>query len=238
MDFDNAPDGRWYDTYLGSGDIMYVPLWLEREIAEYLDVPELSTIPTNLWFMHKLEHDIAIGLATDISNQKEFEILASILSDTIGLKGDWDDEGYRLFQAADDAAEKYARWVRKTYFQARRKFNEQRDICILCEISKRLSTSDVCAGCRLEYAHEEQRIKAHLYRARKAGTPATLTLGQWVKTIKRYHDLCAYCTTQPYEVLEHYIPIAAGGGTTQENCVPACRSCNISKHVDHPEKVR
>jgi 5-methylcytosine-specific restriction endonuclease McrA len=102
----------------------------------------------------------------------------------------------------------------------------------------------VCEGCkekrdaRKRMFHEERQkaservrraVKTNLRRARNAGTPATLTLDEWLSIIAMYNGLCSYCKKRPYEVLEHKIPIELGGGTTAENCVPACTSCNIAK---------
>lgn len=39
---------------------------------------------------------------------------------------------------------------------------------------------------------------------------------------------CAYCGDTPTTV-EHVTPVSAGGDTSIDNCVPACRTCNISK---------
>jgi 5-methylcytosine-specific restriction endonuclease McrA len=76
---------------------------------------------------------------------------------------------------------------------------------------------------------EYTRVKTHLARARAAGLPATLTLDQWLKTLDDFDDQCAYCRRRPLEALDHFVPISAGGGTTADNCVPACLQCNVGK---------
>lgn len=67
-------------------------------------------------------------------------------------------------------------------------------------------------------------------RARKLGCQATLTYQQWEETLEYFDNKCAYCLDGPYECLEHVNPLTRGGGTTFDNCVPACASCNARKN--------
>lgn len=69
----------------------------------------------------------------------------------------------------------------------------------------------------------------HNARAREHGAPATLTAAQWEQTLHDFHERCAYCRVTTWEHMDHFIPISRGGGTTQSNCVPACRTCNLEK---------
>ncbi len=81
-----------------------------------------------------------------------------------------------------------------------------------------------------------QALIRQLNRARKAGVPATLTWSQWSKTTEDFDLRCAYCELRPYYVMEHFIPIEYGGGTTVENCIPACSWCNRRKGGKLPEE--
>lgn len=103
-----------------------------------------------------------------------------------------------------------------------------------CSICHNASPYEVCLDCDQKYRVERHRVRAQVFRAKQQGTEATLTLAEWLETINAFQGQCAYCQTSPYEVLEHYLPIALGGGTTQENCLPACRSCNARKSDKHP----
>ncbi len=76
---------------------------------------------------------------------------------------------------------------------------------------------------------EYERIANHLYRAKKLDRPATLTVSQWLSTVRYFRYRCAYCLKQPYGIVEHFVSLSAGGGTTADNCVPACQSCNVRK---------
>jgi hypothetical protein len=102
--------------------------------------------------------------------------------------------------------------------------------------------ADLCHSCYDIHAAFEQQvstrqISTQLERARKANTPATLTIRQWANTVAYFEGRCAYCQASPFEVLEHFLPISLGGGTTAENCVPACISCNTRKGNKHPNKL-
>jgi 5-methylcytosine-specific restriction endonuclease McrA len=45
---------------------------------------------------------------------------------------------------------------------------------------------------------------------------------------------CAYCGAQPFTDLDHFVALATGGGTTADNCVPACAACNNLKRATDP----
>jgi 5-methylcytosine-specific restriction endonuclease McrA len=100
--------------------------------------------------------------------------------------------------------------------------------------SKSNRRSSLCPSCKSMpnakfLIHEISRLNDQLKRAEKAGLPATLSLRQWVATIEHFKGLCAYCQNKPFEVLEHFVPVEMGGGTTASNCVPACNKCNAIK---------
>lgn len=93
-----------------------------------------------------------------------------------------------------------------------------------------------CETCRPgELVRERQRVAVQNARAAQAGLTGDLSLDQWMETVADFNGLCAYCQERPFEHLEHFIPIDAGGGTTVGNVVPACGRCNWSKGSDDPD---
>jgi 5-methylcytosine-specific restriction endonuclease McrA len=46
--------------------------------------------------------------------------------------------------------------------------------------------------------------------------------------VATYGDACFYCDG-PFESLDHYVPIAAGGHHAVYNVRPSCMGCNWSK---------
>lgn len=84
---------------------------------------------------------------------------------------------------------------------------------------------------------EEARLKSHLYRASGDGLPATLTMPEWRRTLADFHDRCAYCGSADIDVLEHFVPISRGGGTTPGNCLPACEGCDSRKAGKMPDDL-
>ena len=72
-------------------------------------------------------------------------------------------------------------------------------------------------------------------RARKRALPSTLTTEQWKAIKVAYHQRCAYCGERFKRLTQdHVIPLMRGGGTTPDNIVPACQSCNSKKRDGSP----
>jgi len=78
------------------------------------------------------------------------------------------------------------------------------------------------------------QVKTARVRARENKRDATLTVKQWRSTVEHFEGKCAYCQRMPMEALDHFIPITKGGGTTEDNCVPICNSCNNHKTGYNP----
>lgn len=110
-----------------------------------------------------------------------------------------------------------------------------------------LSLSDPSQRERLCYRcdtparrHEYVRVAWNLYRASREGLAATLEPAIWFAVLARHRFACAYCQG-PFEEMDHVVPIARGGGTTADNCLPSCSECNRLKGdktlqdlADHP----
>ena len=75
---------------------------------------------------------------------------------------------------------------------------------------------------------ENQCSRAHTLRA-----STTLTLVEWLETLEYFHWRCAYCQEKPFQVMSHYLPLPQGG-TTADNCVPACRRCGQNQKQINP----
>ena len=81
----------------------------------------------------------------------------------------------------------------------------------------------------------ERNVIDARHEALKRALPATLTIDQWKAILQSYGNRCAYCG-QKFKRLtqDHVVPLIKGGGTTSDNIVPACQSCNSSKGSGHP----
>lgn len=79
-------------------------------------------------------------------------------------------------------------------------------------------------AARARYAKRRQN--------RLARVENDLTAAQW-QTLLAAWEGCAYCRS-PGPALQRdcVVPVARGGRYTVENVVPACASCNASKHDD------
>jgi 5-methylcytosine-specific restriction endonuclease McrA len=104
--------------------------------------------------------------------------------------------------------------------------------CILCGVKTDFHIN-YCDSCW----PEAERIAQYCRRARRSGAMGDLTVQQWRSIVAMFNGMCAYCLERPYQVMEHFVPISQGGGTTISNCVPACIRCNARKRQDHPDNV-
>lgn len=82
-----------------------------------------------------------------------------------------------------------------------------------------------------------KQVSASNKRARDAGLIGDLTSDQWRSTVRAFYGKCAYCgcrldgkTTGSSIHVSLFVPVAAGGCSTLNNAVPACRTC----HRRHP----
>jgi predicted nucleic acid-binding Zn ribbon protein len=53
----------------------------------------------------------------------------------------------------------------------------------------------------------------------------------WIRLVRRYNGLCAYCQNAAGVEVDHVIPVSRGGRHTIGNVLPACPSCNRRKHA-------
>ena len=122
--------------------------------------------------------------------------------------------------------------------------------CQLCgkEYRRAESKWNLCPVCGTEtMVGESRKLQINLSLAQTYGLPATLTFQQWMATLDYFDWTCAYCQEQPYEVMEHFIPISMRdsyhpyatiiGGTTVKNCLPACYDCNGLKRNNRPDYI-
>ncbi|ASD22855.1 endonuclease [Cryobacterium sp. LW097] len=82
--------------------------------------------------------------------------------------------------------------------------------------------SAVSPAARARYAKRRQR--------RLARVDNDLTASQWAELLAAWGG-CAYCQAEsPALQRDCIMPVSRGGRYTLENVVPACPSCNASKH--------
>lgn len=88
-----------------------------------------------------------------------------------------------------------------------------------------------------EYANEWKRLHPYtntkhsqIRRARKANVAYTLTPEQWTNIVGAFNGECCYCGNNTTLTQDHFIALSYGGEWGIDNIVPACVSCNSSKH--------
>jgi 5-methylcytosine-specific restriction endonuclease McrA len=88
----------------------------------------------------------------------------------------------------------------------------------------RRTTSVAATSARARYAKRRRR--------RVALADNDLTATQWAALVEAWGG-CAYCRAETGALQRDCVlPISRGGRYTLENVVPACASCNASKHND------
>jgi 5-methylcytosine-specific restriction endonuclease McrA len=55
--------------------------------------------------------------------------------------------------------------------------------------------------------------------------------------MKQFGWRCAYYQEGLGVIIEHFVPLSLGGGTTKTNCVPSCYSCNSQKNNLRPDQA-
>ncbi len=90
------------------------------------------------------------------------------------------------------------------------------------------------------------KVRSSNRRARKLELSNTLTTKQWQHALNYFNGCCAVCEKQLNDMFgefkshaDHYIPLTYPGednpGTTAQNMIPFCKTCNQSKYNTMPE---
>jgi hypothetical protein len=111
-------------------------------------------------------------------------------------------------------------------------------VCVICGngfvLRHENGITEMCPDCeKTDFPRLRKVLTGELRQARIRGLQATLTFREWIETLDYFNWRCAYCGHR-FELLEHFIPLSLGGGTTRDNCVPGCYSCNTKKRSVHP----
>ena len=77
----------------------------------------------------------------------------------------------------------------------------------------------------------------HIRREREKKSLLYFTEKDWVKCIEYFNHECCYCGDKlDKPTMDHFIPLSKGGEFSPKNILPACLSCNSSKHVNGLEE--
>lgn len=80
------------------------------------------------------------------------------------------------------------------------------------------------------YKHNNRQAASDQGRRRNANKKGIVTVEQWDQIKQLFDYKCAYCFRRVYLTQDHFEPLSKGGKHHAANIVPACRSCNSSKH--------
>lgn len=88
--------------------------------------------------------------------------------------------------------------------------------------------------------YEENKVKWSAYSGNRRSMTKTksFTKEEFDTLVETFNGCCAYCLeTHAQLVPDHFIPLSKGGSNEIENIVPACASCNGSKHNKTPLEI-
>jgi hypothetical protein len=99
-------------------------------------------------------------------------------------------------------------------------------VCFQCRnwFRGRVRSTPFCSGACAT-------LSARTTRARRIQTAGGRhTEEEWQARLSEYEGRCAYCPATATSK-DHVVPLALGGSDEIANIVPACKSCNSSKHA-------
>lgn len=88
---------------------------------------------------------------------------------------------------------------------------------------------------RIAYATAYFARNPHVAQVTKRNRRSAMAGGKvsprdWIRLCRRYDNRCAYCREARPLTMDHVVPLIRGGSNTIGNILPACASCNSSKH--------
>jgi hypothetical protein len=189
------------------------------KMAAYLKYADISALGSHLWMAECRKCD----------SKKDLDILNKLVALVRWLRFNrWKEQGQAFSRWEDaqfaqflklrmrpqdtSAFLRVAQWTRENKNKYNRKIRE-------------------LAGTEENYLcirREIDRVEKQLQRARTLGAEARLTLVDWLSTLNYFHWQCAYCESKPFHVMSHLVQMPHGG-TTSENCIPACSSCRTKR---------
>jgi 5-methylcytosine-specific restriction endonuclease McrA len=75
-------------------------------------------------------------------------------------------------------------------------------------------------------------------RARLLGAGPHFTAAEWTALVEAHGGRCAYDGAPPPLHADHRLPLERGGTSVIANILPACRRCNLRKHLMTEEEFR
>lgn len=130
--------------------------------------------------------------------------------------------------------------------QRKQQYNEKKEqILAANRVRLRKYYADNCERIRakrrnkykqnLDYYRPLYALYARKRRAAKQNNHhAAYNFEQIQNLYNQFNNRCAYCKSKEKLTLDHFIPLSQGGPDCLGNFIPACSSCNSSKHNADP----
>lgn len=133
-----------------------------------------------------------------------------------------------------ERAKKYVAEDPERYREYKRKYSEQnREVLSIRSLAYRAKNIDKEKARQSRY-RMNNRDKGNVAKLRrrtlKKNLQANFTVQDWKNTLSKFGNECAYCGESENLSQDHFLPLTKGGEYTINNIIPACFSCNSSKH--------
>lgn len=157
----------------------------------------------------------------------------------------WDEKGAEIIQKKRERREADPEYAEKVNAYQRAWYNANKDRYADNRLAWRTKNAEYLRQRALEYAKqhpERSRLTEARRRARKMNLPDAFTTEDWIMCQEWWGYCCAYCGSQQGFwndiTADHFIPLISPEcpGTVPENMIPACRTCNSSKHTKDAAK--
>lgn len=153
------------------------------------------------------------------------------------------------FEALREQKQKYIEANREKVRERRRKHgirnrDKRRAYLVIYNAANREKLADK----KRVYNQQKPEIRKgiwHRYRARKLALPDTFEARHWTLCLEYWHYTCAVCGSQLRDLFgnvephaDHWIALTSTNcpGTTPDNMICLCNSCNCSKQSKYPDE--
>lgn len=122
----------------------------------------------------------------------------------------------------------------RAYDRKRRTAEETREVILDRSRKWRVEHPEQVRAYNSQYAKDNPeyfRSAAQKRAAKKKSLACDFTLKEWEEAKTFFEYECAYCGKKLERLTQdHVVPLSKGGTYTADNIIPACKSCNSSKH--------
>lgn len=115
----------------------------------------------------------------------------------------------------------------------KKRYRENRDVLLAAGRKYVLANKEKVRARQLDWKHRNRAKVTASNSRRKASiyTTGSVAPHEWEEILETFDHRCAYCLTKlGNPTMDHFRPLSRGGTHSPDNVVPACVTCNSTKH--------